>query len=334
MAKKETEVDDDEIEETEVDETAEKAKAIGKDIGVEKEKKPDDTGDEYEIQEEPDERIAKKRSDPEDKKEREKLSNREKRLLRKKRINEKFSEKDAIIEAQAARLAALEAKAAQIDGRLHGINRAEVDKALLETQTVYAQAEAAHDAAFTEGDPAKARRALVTMKEADDRYRQLQGLKQKLEHTPESPQEPREIVLDPIITDKRREWEKRNTWYDAKGSDTDSEVAKAVAGALVKAGYDPKTDDFWDELDERLEGKISETEEPEEEIEEEAPKIKRRSAPPVGGGSARGDLKGKKTITLPTSYINTLKANGIYDDPVRMKKILADRARILKESGQ
>lgn len=317
-----------EIFEDEVDDTAEKAKEIGKEIGVVDDKNKEDVPD-YVIQEEPDERIAKER---ESKPERPQLTNKEKRELRKRRISEKFNEKDAIIAAQQQQLEQLNRRMSEVDGRLSGINQAELQKAYNDTTAAFAQAERDHAAAFSEGDGARATQAMRVMYEAQRRIEQIETINQQIQQPTRQPAAPQ---VDTLVVTKATAWARRNSWYDASGKDADSEVAKAISGALANEGYDPKSDDFWDELDERLEKYIPERIAAHEEEESEAPvRARKRTAPPVGGGSNRGDIRGKKAISLPTSYINTLKANGIWDDPKRRNKVLAERDRILREAGQ
>ncbi len=173
------------------------------------------------------------------------------------------------------------------------------------------------------------------MYDAQRNIEKIQTLKTQIEQRP-AQQQQETVKPDTAIVNKAKAWAERNAWYDPSGKDEDSEIAKALSGVLAAEGYDPKTEDFWDELDDRIKeklpGKIIGVED--EEDEEPALKPKRRASPPVGGAASnRGDLNGKKTITLPTSYINMLKANGIWDDIPRRNKIIADRQRILKESG-
>lgn len=317
-----------------IDATEEKAKSIGKELGTE------DESPDYEIQEEDDDAsIAKERNDEsrQARAEREKLSNREKRQLRKKKVNEKFNEKDAIIRAQQEKLEHFERRLSEVDGRLSGINRAEVDKAIYDTNMAFSQAEKTHAEAFNEGDGAKATLAMRAMYDAQRKLEQLGSFKQQLDRTPSQVQT-QSNQPDRVVVNKAKEWAEKNAWYNSDGSDTDSEVAKAISGALVKDGYDPKSDDFWEELDDRLmkymPDKIQASDDDEDEDEAPALKPRKRATPPVSGASNRGDVRGKKTITLPTSYINTLKANGIWDDIPRRNKILADRERIIREQRQ
>jgi hypothetical protein len=318
--------------EHEDDVIADKAAAVGKEMGVEKDEEP-----EFDIQEESedDASIGKQRGETrEAKAEREKLSNREKRHLRKKKLNDKFSEKDSIISAQQQRIDAMEARLADVDGRLHGINKAEVDKAINDTANAFSQAEKAHAESFSEGDGEKATLAMRAMYDAQRKLEQLGTLKQQVERVPVQ-QPVQQERPDQRIVNKAKAWAESNAWYKANGGDTDSEVAKAISGALIKEGYDATSDDFWDELDDRLAKYIPEkvqTRDDEDDEDEVVVQPKKRATPPVNGGSKRSDLKGKKTITLPTSYINMLKANGIYDDKEKMARILKDRERILREA--
>jgi len=326
--------DTQEIEQDEIDTTEEKAKAIGKEIGVVDDKAAEDVPD-FDIQEEPDERIAKEKSPRAEKPERKQLSNKEKRDLRKKRISEKFSEKDGIIAAQQEELNQLKRWKGEVDNRLSGINQAELKKALDDNMAAFARAEADHVQAFAEGDGNKATAAMRAMYDARQNLEKLQSIKQQVERVPTQPQQQQDVSRpDPKVVNKAKEWAEKNTWYSATGADVDSEIAKAISGVLVAEGYDPKSDDFWDELDDRLAEKHVGGIDSNDDEDEILPTVKKRTSPPVGSGSKRGDIKGKKTITLPTSYINMLKANGIWDDAKRRNRVIAERQRILQEAGQ
>lgn len=326
MAKEEIEIE-------EKDPVAEKAEAIGKDLGIEKDEAPD-----YDIQEEGDERIAKERN-PEKPLAESTIINRENRKKRKEKLNIKFEQKNAIIEEQAARIAQLERRQNEIDGRLQGVNRAEIDRAWNETQATLANAKKDYEASFAEGDGAKNVAALAAMSDANDRLKKLREL---AEHADKKPVQ--EVAAAPVketkLLSKRVEWESRNEWFNPASRDTGSQMAIAIAGAIANEGFDPTTDDYWDELDDRMSKfipekikakEVSDDDDYEEDIVE---KPKRRTSPPVNGASNRGDIKGKKAIRLPTEYINMLKANGKWDNEKVRNRILADRERIIKESNQ
>jgi hypothetical protein len=304
------------IEKEEVDDTAEKAKEIGRELGA----KEDDLPDYEVIEETEDKPLAKEREDR-PKIERKQLTNKEKRDLRKKRVQEKFQAKDAIIEQQQTQINQLVGRLNEFEGRLSNVDRAKVDDLLAQSIASFTQAEKDHMDAFKEGDGEKATRAMRTMYDAQKRIDQLQPMKKQLEAQPSQPQREQPSV-DPIITRKANEWAKKHDWYRADGSDEDSEIAKAISAKMVNEGFDPKSDDFWDELDDRLDkrGIGVQEEDDEEEIEEKS--VPKRRAPPVSGSTKRSDASGRVQVTLPTAYINHLKDKGWWDDPVMKKKMI------------
>lgn len=310
-----------EIEEDEIDTTAEKAADIGKEVGVADKEKEDDLPD-YDVveeKEEGDERIAKEREEKPVRGERKQLTNKEKRDLRKKRVTEKFNEKDDIIRQQQQELQALNHWKNEVEGRLTNVDRGKVDEALNQNIAAFTQAEKDHAAAFTEGDGVKATSAMRVMYDAQRNIEKLQGMKQQYEKQPVRPVE-KPNAPDPVLVNNAKKWASRHSWYKSDGGDEDSAIAQAISGTLANEGYDPKTDDFWDELDDRLAARgIG------DDIDGDEPPVvskRRTSAPPIGGGSKRGDSAGKVKVTLPTAYINACKEAGKWDDkPTRDRMI-------------
>lgn len=322
-------------------EVEDKAAAIGKELGADSmdptDKEELEDFDIIEEKDEDDRPLAKERVARDVRADRKQLSSKEKRDLKKKKLAEKFSEKDQIIQNQQRQLDEMLAWKNQVEGRLTNVDKAKVDDLLNQNISVFHQAERDHAAAFTEGDGDKATKAMRLMYDAQKRIDQLQAAKQQYDRLPAKQQAPRQADgPDPVVVHKAKEWSAKNEWYNANGTDEDSGIAKAISGILANEGYDPKSNDFWEELDDRLKARgigNDSDDDDEDDYQEEKPK-RRQSAPPVGSGSKRGDIKGKKTITLPTSYIKMLKDNGKWDDINVRNKILEDRERILREAGQ
>lgn len=325
----------------EVDDVADKATLIGKELGVEdKTKGKEDDVPEYEVVEEDDvsdERVAKEKN-PAPKGERKQLSNKEKRDLRKKRVAEKFNAKDEVIAQQAAQMAAMAERLSQVEGRISNVDKAKLHDAITQTEQVYHQAERDHAQAFEENDGAKATKAMRLMYEAQRRLEQLNGLKQQEANKPVQYQ-PSADGPDPIVIKKGRAWAEKHDWYKPDEADEDSEIAKAISGTLVKEGFDPRTDDYWEELDERLASRGIGADETEED-EDDKPKQRkdeqprRRSAPPVGGSSHRGggDGGGKVQIKLSTKFVQALKDNGKWDDLPTRNRLIKEHLAIRREN--
>lgn len=310
--------------------TEEKAAAIGgKEVVAEPEEKiPDydvteDTGEdtEKEEKEEDDKPLGKSREDHKQ------LSNREKRQLRKKRLAEKFDAKDAIIKQQAQQLNDLAARLNDVDGKLSQVDQESLQRAWNETQAQFQAAEQEHASAFSTGDGAKATLAMRKMYDAQKRLDELQAINARNQNVQPKQQSNKQ---DAVVVNRAKEWAEKNTWFKNGGSDDDSAIADAIASKLVKEGYDPRSDDYWDELDDRLSQKGIGSQEDEEdqtqsqrERQEEDIKPAKRRSPPINGGGGRGDFgAGKTAITLPTAYIQTLKDNGYWEDkPTRDRMI-------------
>ena len=322
-----------------------KAEQIGKDIGVKDEPIPDydiqpidETPKEQAVDDDEDKRLGKEREPAEGKKNFKEMSNREKRALRKKRLSEKFDQKDAIIRQQQEQMNALAARLNEVDGKLTGYDKAQLDAALRDTQNVFAQSEKSYMDAFNSGDAAKATQAMRSMYDAQKRVETLQAVaaRQQLQ-LPRQPQQAQNQV-DSVTMSKAQAWAAENKWYKADGADEDSAIAQTLAERLVAEGFDPKTDDYWEEFDDRLgqRGVGSHDDEDEQQSQSEQlrqePVAPKRRSPPVSSGSNRGDISGGKVaITLPTALIQQMKESGAWDDPARKHKIIKDYQRIRAE---
>lgn len=324
-AKEKMENQEAEIEKEEVDDTAEKAKDIGKEMGAKEDQLPD-----YDVIEETEDKPLAKEREERPKFDRKNLSSKEKRDLRKKRVQEKFQAKDAIIEQQQNQINQLAGRLNEFEGRLSNVDRAKVDDLLAQSLTSFAQAEKDHMDAFKEGDGEKATRSMKIMYDAQKRIDQLQPMKKQLETQPVQ-QQREQPSIDPLISRKANEWAKKHEWYRSDGSDEDSEIAKTISAKMVNEGFDPKSDDFWDELDDRLDKRGIGAQEDDELEEEEEKPVQKRRAPPVSGGTKRSDSAGRVEVKLPTVYINHLKEKGWWDDKKIRNEMIGRYLEIQKQ---
>jgi hypothetical protein len=294
----------------------------------------------YEVVEESDDKVTAKSDDDKklsstdggDSSEETRLKNREKRQLKKKKLAEKFDAKDSVIRQQQERLDALQSRLNEVDGRLSTFDQANFTNTWNSSVEAFNAAEAKHAEAFTAGDGAAATAAMREMYQAQKMIDRLEEIKAR------APAQPQRTQPDGRAMNKAIAWAAKNEWFKPGGGSEDSIIADAIATALVKEGYDPKTDDYFDELDERLEKKnigMRHMEQEDDDDEEPMPApVQKRKSPPVGGGAGRGDLgNGKVKVTLPTEFINALKQNGYWDDPVMKNKMVAGYLRGVKERG-
>jgi hypothetical protein len=57
---------------------------------------------------------------------------------------------------------------------------------------------------------------------------------------------------DPELISQVKSWSERNTWFDFGRRDEDSAIAGAIDDMLIRDGYDPRTPEYYDELDKRV----------------------------------------------------------------------------------
>jgi len=128
---------------------------------------------------------------------------------------------------------------------------------------------------------------------------------------------------------KARQWAADNAWFKPAGNDTDSDVVRAIDAALVKEGMDPTSDQYWEELDNRISRYL-----PHRFAEEEDSGYSQskggRKGPPVGGGREL-NAPGAKKVFVSSERIQALKDAGYWDDPVLRQRMLKRYAEVDRE---
>lgn len=163
-----------------------------------------------------------------------------------------------------------------------------------------------------------------------DDLNQLTQVKSQIEA---QAKEPRTQEPDPALRALADEWREEHSWWKPGGSDDDSKVVSAIDAQLTReGGYDPTTQDYWDELSRRVQKRLPhrykkaakavelDDEEMDDEEEEEAP---RRSSkgPKFSAGGRERPLK-KNQVYVSPERIAALKDLGAWDDPILRKRYL------------
>jgi hypothetical protein len=123
---------------------------------------------------------------------------------------------------------------------------------------------------------------------------------------------------NPKLVRLANNWMERNSWYDPEAGDEDTQIAKVIDNRLVAEGWDPATQDYWDELDNRLQKRLPHrytrnTDEP-----------SRRSPRSVVTGSSRessGRVNGSQFVLEP-EQVRAMKDAGFWDDPEKRNKMI------------
>lgn len=179
------------------------------------------------------------------------------------------------------------------------------------------RAERAMQDAVERGDGAQHVEAMRYRDEALTKARELGGHIQRMRNggQVQQPMQP-----DPELLKRAQSWASKHSWYNPSGTDVDSQVVQAVDNEVAREGFDPRTTDYWEELTERLRDKLP-----------HRFKVAERKAPAVSGRSEPTTPNGKRTVRISPEMKAALQEAGIWDDPKRRNKALADHFRILNE---
>ena len=135
-----------------------------------------------------------------------------------------------------------------------------------------------------------------------------------------APQNQRTIQApDPQLQRHANNWMANNPWYDPNGKDPDSRRALNEDAILAEEGYDPKTAEYWQELDRRLQRVVPHryTEDA-----DERPRSRPRSAVTSSGREFASNNGRGNSFTLSPDQVRAMKDAGMWDDAEKRAKMI------------
>jgi hypothetical protein len=135
-----------------------------------------------------------------------------------------------------------------------------------------------------------------------------------------APQNQRTIQApDPQLQRHANNWMANNPWYDPNGKDPDSRRALNEDAILAEEGYDPKTAEYWEELDRRLQRVV-----PHRYTEDanEKPRSRPRSAVTSSGREFASNNGKSNSFTLSPEQVRAMKDAGMWDDAEKRAKMI------------
>jgi hypothetical protein len=249
---------------------------------------------------------------------------RARRKAKKEYIKKVNQEKDHRLTLLARQNQELMARLAAIEKKSHVSDIARLEKAIQDEEARLNYAKAKMREATDNSDGQGMIRAQELLFEAKDRIEKMKAFKSQAEQ--QAPTEPAPNAAK--VSELADEWMERNSWYDPDGTDPRSKMAKRVDNQLVREGWDPASEEYWDELDARLQEKDGRqyTEPTDETPRKRGPRsVVTGSEREIGGGSSRN------TFTLTVDQVRAMKDAGFWDDPkmkAKMIKRYAEQARL------
>lgn len=191
---------------------------------------------------------------------------------------------------------------------------AQLDKALRDSVDAIEIAKRAISTATTQQDGP----ALVDAQElyyaARKRVDDLSRVKQQI--TQQNQQPPRQNI-DPSIIKHSQQWMEGKTWYDPTGKNQDSRVALTIDNALAEEGWDPRTPEYWEELDNRLKNYL-----PQRYNSGYTERTRETTRPPTGGSSQTRGGAGSSNFTLSPERVRAMKEAGYWEDAEKRKTMI------------
>lgn len=224
-------------------------------------------------------------------------------------LKRELAARDSVINDLATRVASVERQG-------QGSQIAQLDSAMKEAEQYYNHFKQVNKQAIEQADGALAVDAQEKMFAAKQRFEMLANAKKGM--TQQQVQRPQ--PLDPRMQMHAESWMSKNEWYDPSGKDLDSDLVLKLDDRLVQEGWDPKSEEYWQELDSRVKKYLphrfnSSYNKPQQNGQS-------RQRVPVSGGSSSSTGGAKGTYHLSAERVKALKEAGVYDDPVKRADVI------------
>lgn len=212
----------------------------------------------------------------------------------------------------------LERRVSVQEQRAHQVDLGSYDQAINQAAKEAEMADQVIAKAVEAGNGADVTQAMRYRDQAMQKMQQLQFAKNQAAQQRPQPQSQQ---IDDMTMHYAKEFMAENPWYDSQGRDEDSAVVIAIDQSLAKDGFNPQSEEYWDELRKRtarrLPEKFKNQRQPTREAREERTP---RGGPAVGSGREYAPASTRKEIYLSPERKQALIEAGVWDDPVlRMK---------------
>jgi predicted nucleic acid-binding protein len=276
-----------------------------------------------------------------------KARKREERQERKRRRRQYAEEDQILIKLVSEENVKLREQLQKLTGRVEQSETQQAEAAYNHWAREYRRAESEKARAIELGDGNAVVAAEQKMRQAYSYASHFRDVGEKAQSTlpPEaSAPDSQGPAADPAIINHMNTFRENFPRYDFQGRDRDSQEVLKIDAALAAEGFDPRTKDYWEELEARVAEALphwaeeSEADAPRDEKgrflprnaapapqrQAPPPQPMRRGGPPTAGASEGRDMATgtKRTVTIPDALKRAMQDAGSWDDPVRRKKTI------------
>ena len=139
---------------------------------------------------------------------------------------------------------------------------------------------------------------------------------------------------DPDVASFAQEWVSKNSWYDPNAKDEASKIVLAIDQSLVEAGYNPKTEAYWRELDKRVAKRLPEAKgSGNYDDSQDEDRRGQRRGPPVGSSRDQAPQSTRREVYISPERKQAMTDAGVWEDPVLRQRYLKQYAKWDRENN-
>lgn len=262
--------------------------------------------------------------------------NEEREQLRQKRREEKRERaerrKEAVVRSKKE-LEFLRRRNEELEKRMMAVEKSTattalqtVDARIQETVAEVRAAERIMAKAIEAGNGEDAAKALKIRDEAMQRVQQLQMAKhQQAQQVHQIQQRAENPGPDPEVKNLAEAWVDRNKWYDPKAKTEESKIVLALDQSLVEQGYNPRTEEYWQELDKRIAKHLPHLKGGGND--DDGSTRQGRKGPPVGSGRDHTPPSSRQQVYISPERKQAMIDAGVWEDPVLRQRYLKQYAK-------
>ena len=243
-------------------------------------------------------------------------SRRNRRRARKEHHRAVQAEKDQRLALLQRQNEELLSRLQSVEHRTHQAELGRVDSAAAEQIQRMEFAAQKRAEAVRNGDDQLFAQADAMYQEARETAQHLKNLRERAANQPPVSSGP-----DPIVKSLAAQWVSKNQWYKPNSSDADSAVAFSIDKAMHKEGWNPSTQEYWEELDSRLQKYLPHRYNADMNDE---PQDRRHRTVVTGSGreSVSQNSGGRASFTLSKERVQAMKDAGMWDNQETRQRMI------------
>lgn len=254
---------------------------------------------------------------------------RNKRKARKEYHRQVATEKDVRLQNLQRQNQELLERLSVVERKTAGADLARMDKAIEDQQLRIEFAKRKMKEATESMDGDLLASAQEMWYDARQQSENLEGVKKRMV----SPDKQQTIEQDPMLQRYAAKWMEANPWYNAQAKDMDSRIAMTVDQALADEGWDPKSPEYWEELDNRLSKVLPNRY---TDFTDEKPVNRRPRSVVTSSGREVSSSRGGSgnSFTLSREQVTAMKDAGMWDDPEKRNRMIKRYAMESRQRNQ